>query len=268
MNTTLQLTRKALEDFKVNDYSKILYDFIWRDFCDWYVEIIKVRINNSDEVNYKYKLLKFAIEQYEVIIKLLHPIMPFITEEIWHLLGNRSDEESISLQAIPAVNENDIHQDIEQRFELMQLLVEEFRRLRSSMNLPPQTKVPVMINSTDDANFELLNSQKDILKNFVKASEITLNNSSIKPENSLSSVVREIELHLILEGAIDLDKEKERLKKEIARLEGNIKGCEAKLSNEKFVANAKPEIIDREREKLASMKETLSMTIENLNGMK
>lgn len=266
-NTTLETTRKSLDDYKVNDFSKNLYDFIWRDFCDWYVEIMKVQLNSSDDLNYKYKLLKFAVGLYEQIVMLLHPIMPFITEEIWHLLGNRADDESISLQDIPKFDEKNVHTEIEKNFELMQLIVEEFRRLRSGVNIPPQQKVPVQLNIKDADLFTVFESQKDILKNFAKASEITIKNDSEKVENAMSSVVREIELHLIIEGAIDKDKERERLQKEIARLEGNIIGCEKKLSNEKFVNNASPQVVASEKEKLASMQESLAKVKENLQNL-
>ena len=266
-NTTLETTRKSLDDYKVNDFSKNLYDFIWRDFCDWYVEIMKVQLNSSDDLNYKYKLLKFAVGLYEQIVMLLHPIMPFITEEIWHLLGNRGDDESISLQDIPKFDEKNVHTEIEKNFELMQLIVEEFRRLRSGVNIPPQQKVPVQLNIKDAELFAVFESQKDILKNFAKASEITIKNDSEKVENAMSSVVREIELHLIIEGAIDKDKERERLQKEIARLEGNINGCERKLSNEKFVNNASPQVVAGEKEKLASMQESLAKVKENLQNL-
>ncbi len=266
-NTTLETTRKSLDDYKVNDFSKNLYDFIWRDFCDWYVEIMKVQLNSSDDLNYKYKLLKFAVGLYEQIVKILHPIMPFITEEIWHLLGNRADDESISLQDIPKFEEKNVHTEIEKNFELMQLIVEEFRRLRSGVNIPPQQKVPVQLNIKDADLFAVFESQKDILKNFAKASEIHIKNDSEKVENAMSSVVREIELHLIIEGAIDKDKERERLQKEIARLEGNIMGCERKLSNEKFVNNASPQVVASEKEKLASMQESLAKVKENLQNL-
>ena len=266
-NTTLETTRKSLDDYKVNDFSKNLYDFIWRDFCDWYVEIMKVQLNSSEDLNYKYKLLKFAVGLYEQIVMLLHPIMPFITEEIWHLLGNRGDDESISLQDIPKFDEKNVHTEIEKNFELMQLIVEEFRRLRSGVNIPPQQKVPVQLNIKDADLFAVFESQKDILKNFAKASEITIKNDSEKVENAMSSVVREIELHLIIEGAIDKDKERERLQKEIARLEGNIMGCERKLSNEKFVNNASPQVVASEKEKLASMQESLAKVKENLQNL-
>ena len=171
------------------------------------------------------------------------------------------------MQDIPKFDEKNVHTEIEKNFELMQLIVEEFRRLRSGVNIPPQQKVPVQLNIKDADLFVVFESQKDILKNFAKASEITIKNDSEKVENAMSSVVREIELHLIIEGAIDKDKERERLQKEIARLEGNINGCERKLSNEKFVNNASPQVVAGEKEKLASMQESLAKVKENLQNL-
>lgn len=263
-NSTLALADKELADYKVNDYSKTVYEFIRRDFCDWYVEIMKVELNSSYDVNYKYRLLKFATELYGNIIMLLHPIMPFITEEIWHLLGNHSENESISLQEMPKCNSALVDEKIEKHFELMQMIVDEFRSLRASSNIQPQQKLPVVLNILDKELFDVMTSQSDIIKNFARATEITINNQSVKVEEAVSSVVREIELNLVIGGAIDKDKERERLQKEIARLSGNINGCERKLSNEKFVNNASPEIVAKEREKLASMQESLVKVKENL----
>jgi valyl-tRNA synthetase len=267
-HSVLESTRKSLDDFKVNDFSKQLYDFIWRDFCDWYVEILKVQFNSSEDNAYRTRLMRFAIGLYEDIINILHPVMPFITEEIWHLLGDRNDDETISLQAVPEFKAENVNSDIEKSFELLQMIVEEFRRLRSGMNIPPHQKTPIALSVEDAKLFETLSAQKDILKTFAKASELTISNEKTKLENTLSSVVREVELHVILDGAIDKDKERERLQKEINRLEGNIAGCEKKLTNEKFVNNAAPHIVAAEKEKLASMKESLIKTKENFEKMK
>ncbi len=263
-NSTLESTKNYLDKFKLNEYSKSIYDFIWRDYCDWYLEILKIQLNSSTDNSYKIKLLNFAIKLYQDIIMLLHPIMPFITEEIWHLLGNKDENESISLSLLPEVNYQLINQEYENKFELIQLLVEEFRRLRAGANIPINNKLPIIIKSNKQEIIDLLKEMQIIIKSFAKASSIEINPENVINDNSIKSVIREIELFIITEGSIDVEKEIERLNKEILRLENNITGCQKKLSNEKFVNNASPEIVNNEREKLQSMQESLIKTKENL----
>jgi len=266
-NSTIKNIHNALDNYKVNDYSKMLYDFIWRDFCDWYVEIIKVQLNRSESPAYKQALMKHVIHLYEEILKLVHPIMPFITEEIWHLLDDRNDEESISLQRIPDSDDNSIDNALEEKFFVLQLLVEEIRRLRASLNVAPQQKIPVIISSHNEETRSFISNESDIIASMANCSSVKSELNSLKPAGCLASVVREIEIFLLLEGTIDIAKEKERLNKEKERLENNINATDRKLSNEKFVSNASPEIVGREREKLDSMKESLKKVVENIANL-
>ncbi|MFC2132149.1 class I tRNA ligase family protein [Bacteroidota bacterium] len=268
MNSTIRNIHTALDNYKVNDYSKILYDFIWRDFCDWYVEIIKVQLNRSDSPAYKQALMNHAIHLYEEILKLLHPVMPFITEEIWHLLDDRNEDESISLQKVPEPDEKFIDITIEEKFAGLQLLVEEIRRLRATLNLPPQQKVPIIISSKNSEAKSFISAQADIIAAMGNCSKVKSEANFAKPQGCLASVVRETEIFLMLEGTIDIDKEKERLDKEIQRLENNIRGTEKKLSNEKFVNNASSDVVQHEREKLESMQESLKKVVANLGSLR
>ncbi len=265
-NTTIEKLNQSLSDFKVTEYSKILYDFIWRDFCDWYVEIVKIQFNDADS-NKQVAIAKFAISIYEGILRMLHPVMPFITEELWHLLSGKDDAETISTQSTPEPVQENIDTMIEEKLELVQNIVEEIRKLRSTTSIPPSQKLPVSIAIKDATNRAIFDEAKNVIAGMAKCSEIIIAETVEKPESVLSSVVREIEIFLSLGDAIDLDKEKERLEKEIKRLEGNIRGCENKLSNEKFVNNAPEKVVAYEKEKLASMKESLIKVKENLASL-
>ncbi len=266
-HSTVKKTIDSLASFRVTEYSKLLYDFIWRDYCDWYVEILKVQLNHSESVEYKQKLIRFAINLYEEMLKLLHPLMPFITEEIYHLLDETGTRRSISLEQFPQTDEGLINSEIEANFDLAQLIVEEIRRQRASMNIPPSQKLPVVLKVKNKASLEMFEALKNVIASLAKISELTIDTDSQKPEGAVSSVVREIEIHISIATAIDLDKERLRLEKEIERLERNINGSEAKLKNEKFVQNAPADIVQYEREKINSLKETLQKTRENLKGL-
>jgi len=267
-NNTIQVLNKLLDEFKVTEYSKSLYDFIWSDFCAWYVEIVKVQFAQNESAAYRLSLMKFAIDLYEGILLLLHPVMPFITEEIWHILCVKGDNESISLEKSPIANHAFIDQAILTNFELLQLIVEEVRRLRASMNIQPSKKLPVTIATQDESIIAFLREQENSLAYFMKSDNIEISATATKPEGAMASVVREIQVFLDAGSAIDIPAERARMEKEIARLEGNIIGCERKLSNEKFVQNASAEIVQNEREKLESMRNSLAQVKENLANLK
>ena len=267
-NSTVENLSKALQNYKVNDYSKILYDFIWRDFCDWYVEIIKTQLNNNESPSYQQALMKAAVSLYEDILKLLHPVMPFITEEIWHLLDeNRSVDESISIRSIPETNYDAIDKKTEEYFAFLQNVVEEIRSLRSNANIPPQQKLPVLVSAKSESEKEFFEAQQEIIKSLAKCSKLEVSAHAEKPGKCLASVIRQTEIYLLLGEDIDLDKERNRLEKEIERLERNIAGSQKKLSNEKFVENAPEHIVRHERDKLDSMQESLKMVRQNLKSL-
>lgn len=266
-HTTIEKVNTALDNYKVNEYSKLLYDFIWRDFCDWYIEILKVELNHAENASYKKALMKFAMEMYEGILQLIHPVMPFISEEIWHLISDRDDNTSISTQEEVKLNKELINSNIEAQFEHLQLLVEGIRSLRSQTTVPPSQKLPVSLNCKDDNHKEFFSAQKEIIATLAKCSELRVDTNIEKPEAALASVVREVEIFIELGDTIDLDAEKARLEKEAERLKNNIFGCEKKLSNERFVSNAPEAVVAKEREKLASMKVSLEKVIKNIESL-
>jgi valyl-tRNA synthetase len=255
-NSTIEKLNNALNEYKLTEYSKIVYDFIWRDFCDWYIEILKVQLNQTSDNEYKKHLIRFSASLYENTMKILHPVMPFITEEIYHLIENRNEDESISIAEFPKATQSLINSEIETQFELIQNIVEEVRKLRASINIPTQ-KLPARISVKNEKTLTVFQNLKLVLMNLCKFNELEIGINTVKPAGATSTVYREIEVNLVATGAIDTEQERQRLEKEIARLEGNIRVCENKLNNEKFITKASPEIIAKEREKLASMQESL-----------
>ncbi|MDT3740774.1 MAG: valine--tRNA ligase [Candidatus Kapabacteria bacterium] len=262
LNTAITRIDDSLDNFRVNDYSKILYDFIWRDFCDWYVEIIKIQSNQSNDGAYKVRLMNFSIDIYESILKLIQPVMPFISEEIWNLISPR--ENCLAVTSAPDADNSLINIDIENDFELLQNIIEEIRRIRSSANLPPSKKIPLFVNCKNPKAVDFLNSQKSVIELLAKCSDTVTGIDIIKPEPALSGVIKENEIYLAIGDLIDKDVEKLRLTKEIERLTAMIAGAEKKLSNEKFVANAAPEIVENERNKLSNLMNSLEVVKANL----
>lgn len=267
LNSTISEIDLALQDYRVNEYSKILYDFIWRDFCDWYIEIVKIQMNNSIDNDYSKRLINSTIHIFEKILKLIHPIMPFISEEIWHLMKNKNDNESISMQQFPIVYKNVINNTIETNFEYIQNIVEETRKLRSTNNIAPSTKLKIIISTTNEENQKLLMELNEILMSLTKTKELEVLSNADKPDNSISSSYRNTEIHLIVENKIDPEVERKRINSEIDRITNLLNSTQNKLNNVKFIQNAKPEIIEKEKEKLESLNSQLSILKENLNRL-
>lgn len=266
-NNTIKKLDEYIDNFKVTEYSKLMYDFIWSDFCAWYVEIVKVQFNQSDNKEYRLSLVKSAIDIFEGIMRLLHPVMPFITEEIWHILCDKQADESISLQSIPSAEDRYIDENIEKAFDLVKLVIEEVRSMRASMNVPPSKELPLTLFTEDAKTREELKDREGSFLALAKC-KLSVIDKDRKPEQSLAKVVRGINVYLSVGEAVDIEAETKKLTKEVQRLEKNIAGCERKLSNEKFMQNAKQEIVDREKEKLESMKQSLEQVKVNLENLK
>lgn len=249
LNSTIQKVHTSLESYSITEYTRVMYDFIWKDFCDWYIEIMKVQFNSNESQTYRLALMNFALDVFAQAMKLLHPIMPFITEEIWHKLTSADSESSVSTQLIPTSNPEFITASVENNFEKVQLLIEELRMMKSQAGIKPSLKLPLFIrcNSND---IEFFKSVGSIISALTKNEEPIVVTELHKLENVLSGSVHGIDIFLVAENLIDKDKERERLTKEQERLENLKRSAEAKLSNEKFVANAKPELVETERKKL------------------
>lgn len=267
LNSAIKDIDNYINDYKVTEYSKVLYEFIWKDFCDWYVEILKIQFNNGDEV-YKKKITNFAIVIFNDILKLLHPVMPFITEEIWHLL-NGEEIESISIQDSPISDKGAINSKLEDNFNLIQELTEEIRKLKAtSQSADANQKLNVFLETTDKNYVKIINDSISILETLSKSSKIDISSKlDTKPENYLSGVLRGIEITIELNIKVDKEAETKRISVEITRLEGQISGIKNKLSNEKFVNNAPEQVVAIEKKKLSDMSDNLEKLRESLKNL-
>ncbi len=249
--STLKELNDSLDKFEVNSASKIVYAYVWNDFCDWYVELSKQRLyQGSDEE--KSAVLTRAISLYEEMLKLVHPFMPFITEEIWQLLDERKNGESISVSDFPEFKKNLLDQNAEKEIAFVQDVVTAIRNIRGEMNLPPSKSINVFLK-TD----KITEEQSRYIKSLVKIGELKVDAQLSKPKASASAVVKGCDIFIPLEGLIDLNVERARIEKEIARLTGSLEGVRKKLSNEGFVAKAPADVIERERTKMSDWEKSL-----------
>ena len=261
-NSTIKNYKQALDKFDINGSTKIIYSFIWNDFCDWYIEMSKQRLY-SDNKEVKAAVLTRAVNLFGEMLKLLHPIMPFITEEIWQLIDERKEGESISTSEFPETDESKIDKDAEAEIEFMQSVVTAIRNIRGEMNIPPSKEIDVFLRA--DIVTEV---QEAYIKSLVKVGALTVDADLAKPKASASAVVKNCDIYIPLEGLIDLDVERQRIEKEINRLEGQLKGIEKKLSNENFVSKAPADVVEREKMKQHDWSESLKKLKSNLEDLK
>jgi len=250
-NKTIKEVNDALDKFEVNAASKIIYSYVWNDFCDWYIELSKTRLyHGSDEV--KSAVLTRAISLYEEMLKLVHPFMPFITEEIWQLLDERKDGESISITDYPKFDVKKIDESAENEIEFVQDVVTAIRNIRGEMNIPPSKAINVFLKSS-----KITSAQERYIKSLVKIEDIVIDENLDKPKASASAVVKGCDIFIPLEGLIDVNLERARIEKEISRLLNSYNGVRKKLENENFVSKAPAEVIEREKQKMNDWQKAL-----------
>ncbi|MEN3026380.1 MAG: valine--tRNA ligase [Chlorobiota bacterium] len=259
---TLQATESALREYRVHEYARLLYDFVWSDFCDWYIEALKVLLQRSTPQEAACRC-RFALDLYEGILRLLHPVTPFVTEELWHLLWERREGEFLCTAAAASAPREWYSAETEEAFSLLQALVEEARRLRAILGLPPQERPPLFIRPADDGTSAIVREHLWLLDALVPCqAQVGTDHSTL--DKALSGVVRGIELLLPISADYDLSAELERLHREIARLERLLEENRAKLHNEAFLQRAPQHVIEREREKEQSFLQSLSRLRERL----
>ena len=260
-NRTLKELNHAMEAFEINNASKIIYSFVWNDFCDWYIELSKNRLY-SDNTEIKAAVLTRALVYFENLLKIVHPFMPFVSEELYHLIETRKDGESISTSAYPIVNESEINLKAEKEMETVQNIITAIRNIRGKMNIPPSRQLDVYIKTS-----AIERHQEEYIKKLARVNNIHASESIQKPKASVSAVIKDCVIYIPLEGVIDLEVERAKLNKEIERFEASLVNINKKLLNEKFVSNAAPEVIEKERNKKDLWNENILKLKEILNNL-
>uniref|UniRef100_Q3ATL4 Valine--tRNA ligase n=1 Tax=Chlorobium chlorochromatii (strain CaD3) TaxID=340177 RepID=Q3ATL4_CHLCH len=260
-NAMLQRYHYACSQFRVNDMVKLLYDFFWGDYCDWYLEALKVRLAtcNREEAQ---QSLALALKVLEGTLQTLHPVMPFLTDEIWHHLLPRSPQESIALTAMPQVDERLVATDASS-FNMVQQLITEIRSLRSLFGVPHASQADILLRPASETNAAALEANMALIATLGQCRPQMMMESE-QPRHAASSVVDGNELFVLLEGLISFDKERARLQKEIANIEAYTLSVSKKLANQGFVANAPADVIAKEREKLCDAEDNLQKLKKNL----
>ena len=270
ISSQLQLTEdqvaKAFADYRLDNVATAIYEFVWNEYCDWYLEIAKVQIQNGDESQQR-ATRRTLIRTLEAILRLAHPIIPFITEELWQKVAPVAGigGESVSIAPYPVAQLNKIDEQAITSVNQLKALIEACRTLRSEMGVSPSTKMPLF--ALGDAAFVSANNH--VIKAMAKLSEVKVFEDEaawqVAAQSAPVAVVGNIRLCLFIE--VDVTAEKARLSKEITRLETEIVKAHGKLGNEAFVAKAPPAVITQERQRLADFEDTLHKVKDQLKRL-
>lgn len=266
MNTVGKEITENLEKFELGMAVQKVYDFIWSEYCDWYIELVKPRLYGQ-EIHTKRAALYTLTYVLENILKLLHPFMPFITEEIWQHLPT-TKEDSVMIAPWPEYRQELNYPEEEEKIEMIMEAIRSIRNIRSEMNVAPSRKARVIAVVSDEA-YEAMEQGKEYFITLAGASEVLLTKEKKDiPEDAMSAVTRGAEIFLPLDDLVDFEKEIERLEKEKAKLEGELKRVNGKLSNEGFLGKAPQAVIEEEKEKQANYQRMMEKILERLEQMK
>ena len=248
VNTLAKDVTDNMENYDLGVAVQKIYDFIWEEFCDWYIEMVKPRLWNDDDttkVAALYTLKTVLINS----LKLLHPYMPFITEEIF---CNLSDEESIMISKWPEYKEEWNFAKEEKAVETIKEAVRGIRNSRTGMNVPPSRKAKVFVVSDDEQVRDIFEKGKVFFTTLAYASEVVIqSDKSGIDEDAVAVLIPNATVYMPFSDLVDIDKEIERLKNEEKKLEGELKRVNGMLSNEKFISKAPEAKINEEKEKLS-----------------
>ncbi len=268
LNTVTKEVQAALTEYRFNDAASGLYQFIWHEYCDWYLELSKPALTGEKGPVPRKATQTVLAHVLETALRLLHPIMPFITEEIWQTLpdtvrsaecgmrnGNQKSKcESIMIAPYPLTRENLIDSGIEQDMQTVMDLIMAIRNIRGEMNIAPSMKITAIVKVENKETGVHLEKSVTYVTTLARLEQIRIGTGETKPKGAATGVIKGAEVYVPLEGVIDLGQERDRLQKEIAKIAKDIEIFSKKLSNKNFVDKAPKEVVEKDTAKLEEFK--------------
>lgn len=254
LNATIKQVTDQFESFDFGEACRCLYNFIWNDFCDWYIEMTKEKLNNGTEAEKAdtKNILGYVLDQ---TLKLMHPIMPFVTEALWQDMPHEG--KSIMIADYPVVHDEFADEKSEEQMKRLIELITAVRNIRNEANAPMSKPVDLLIKTDDQAAADMLLANADYIKRFCHPAELQIATDTQAPKLAMSGIVTGAEVYIPMAELVDLKEEQARMEKEIAKLEKEVQRSEKKLGNEKFVNNAPEAVVAEERAKAVEWKQKL-----------
>ncbi|MBP9015256.1 MAG: valine--tRNA ligase [Candidatus Atribacteria bacterium] len=256
---------EALNSFDFGQYVQLLYDFVWGEYCDWYVEWSKIDLYRGGEGNKK-KTQNILLYLLSGILKVLHPVIPFITEEIWQNLPIK-EKESIMIAPWPGKEEKWLDEEAEKTISFLQEVIREIRYLRAELGITPKEECKVILNFSDEESFHYIEGNHAYIESLAKCSVLESGYNLKKPESVATGRVRGADVYLLVEGMVNLDKEVERLNKKLFRLQKEEERIRERFNDSNFLSRAPEEVVEKERRRFTDLikeKERLETLLEDL----
>lgn len=249
-----EVSREASEHYqnlRLNDAAQCVFQFLWDEYCSWYIELSKDRLKDDAPIEGKLTAKYVLLDVMQAGMRLLHPIMPFISEEIWQKIKEifPMPEEALIIASFPTADEHLIDPKIDDEMRLMQESITAIRNLRKQLNIPPSKTAKIVVRTADTSQNKLFEDYQGYLNRLAKVEEISCGADVTKPKPAVSAVVRNLEIFIPLAGLIDPEQEKARLQKQLEKIEKELAGISRKLQNQNFLQNAKAEVVEKEKEK-------------------
>ncbi len=247
---------EALENYRFSDAASHLYQFLWHEYCDWYLELVKIRLTNGDErAPWTGRVL--LIHVLEVALRLLHPIMPFITEEVWQRLPRSTrDAPSVMIAPWPAADSSLVNPEAVQRMERVMGVIRGIRNIRSEVRIPPNAWLTALVKVEAEEDESLLKSVEAYMRHLARVRDVRIGQTIEKPRHSGVVVTSGMEVYVPLEGLIDIASEAQRVDRELHKVERELNRVNRKLSNTDFLARAPADVVTKERENQQGLRET------------
>lgn len=259
LQRTLKAVHQAFAEYRLDNAANAIYSFVWNEFCDWYLELSKVQLASEDEAVQRGTRHTLATV-LEATLRMAHPIIPFITEELWQKVSvcagtRRADEEtSVMIAAYPKAEDFTANADADGKMTLLKSMIDAVRNLRGEMQLAPSVRVPLQV----EGDAAVTAAVAAYLTSLARLSGVeSVADINAVNEGAIAPVAIVGDFKLMLKVEIDIAAERERLTKEVARLEGEIKKCNGKLSNASFVERAPAAVVEQEKKRLADFSATL-----------
>lgn len=265
LNETIEKVTKLFDQFEFGEAGRQLYNFMWDDFCDWYIEMSKEILYGEDEAAKKTtkSILIYVLDQ---TLRLLHPIMPFVTETIWEKLPHEGT--SLVVAAYPTVQAAYNDESAAKGMEVLKELIRSVRNIRSEVNTPLSKPITLLIKTSDPAVNAFLLENTSYIERFCNPEELVIDSEITAPDLAMSAVLTGAEIYLPLAGLINIEEEIQRLEKELAKWTGEVKRVQGKLANERFVANAPEKVVEEERAKEKDYLEKQAAVSERIESLR
>ncbi|MGQ9645489.1 MAG: valine--tRNA ligase [Thermodesulfobacteriota bacterium] len=272
LNQTIRTVEKSIGEYKFNEATHCLYQFVWHEFCDWYVELTKPALYQDKDIKRKRITQRILLKVLDAILRMLHPFIPFVTEEIWQRLPLTKEKNSIMVSPFPRPEERWEDEEAEEEIGLVIEIVTALRNIRGEMNIPPGEQIDALLRVKGKRDKERLQRNDVFIQNLAKVKSLKILERVQRPAYSAFAVVRKVEIFVPMDRS-KIEEEGKRLEKEISKVDKEIAFVGRKLSNEQFVSKAPPDLVQEEREKAAhyralrgKLEESLKKIEEALRG--